>query len=372
MRLHARALASAATRAPSGNALLRGSCAKPVREQHPRHTDAFQSSRVDLLLGDRAARPRTAERILGDHEALAFLGEGQVVAAETAANGRQRISLERVVLTAVLVQREGTVALHDGGEEAARANGGQLLGISDQDRPCPRRRRSFRARPRARAYRPCRPRRRSRRSPAASPRAPRRRAAGEALPTESRSRLAASRPQHRSFSAARTPPSRAPVSWRRCRSSRSCASAWRQRRATHGAAAAPRGGGASSGRLAVAAAAKLARRLRALGGLTRDARARHPPGSWTNMRSPQGRSVIRECKAELRAAGHGKRRLTPRQVRSGSGSYVGRIERGFCRDGTRVLCASLCCRGKTRRSSTTGAGFTGLDRARVEVVLSRR
>src|SRR5581483_3392445 len=78
-------------------------------------------------------QPRAGgERTLRDDEPLALLGEGEVVAAEPAPDGGERFPLEGIVLAAVVAQLDGAVALDEAGEEAAGADGGELLRVADQ------------------------------------------------------------------------------------------------------------------------------------------------------------------------------------------------------------------------------------------------
>ena len=79
------------------------------------------------------ARPRR-DGALGDDEPLALLGVGEVVAADAGADARERVAFELVVLAAVLGQHDGALALDDAGEEPARADGGELVRVADQDR----------------------------------------------------------------------------------------------------------------------------------------------------------------------------------------------------------------------------------------------
>ena len=74
------------------------------------------------------------DRALGDDESLALLGVGEVVAADSGPDASERVALELVVLAAVLGQHDGAVALDDAGEEAARADRGELVRVADQDR----------------------------------------------------------------------------------------------------------------------------------------------------------------------------------------------------------------------------------------------
>ena len=83
-------------------------------------------------VGEQAGARR--DRALGDDEPLALLGVGEVVAADAGADARERVAFELVALAAVLGQHDGAVALDDAGEEPARADGGELVRVADQDR----------------------------------------------------------------------------------------------------------------------------------------------------------------------------------------------------------------------------------------------
>ena len=81
----------------------------------------------------KETRPR-GYGTLGDDEPLALLGVGEVVAADAGADASERFAFELVSLTPVLAEDDGAFALDDAGEEAAGADGGELLRIADQDR----------------------------------------------------------------------------------------------------------------------------------------------------------------------------------------------------------------------------------------------
>jgi hypothetical protein len=74
------------------------------------------------------------ERIGGDDESPSVLGEGEILASDPAADGLERLPLEPVALAAVVRKLELALALDDGGEEPARADGGELLRVADEDR----------------------------------------------------------------------------------------------------------------------------------------------------------------------------------------------------------------------------------------------
>ena len=79
------------------------------------------------------ARAR-GHRALGDDEPLALLGVSEVVAADACADTSESVPFELVALAAVLAEDDGAFALDDPGEEAAGADGRQLVRIADQDR----------------------------------------------------------------------------------------------------------------------------------------------------------------------------------------------------------------------------------------------
>ena len=81
----------------------------------------------------KETRPR-GHGALGDDEPLALLGVGEVVAADAGADASERFAFELVSLAPVLAEDDGAFALDDAGEEAAGADGRELLRIADQDR----------------------------------------------------------------------------------------------------------------------------------------------------------------------------------------------------------------------------------------------
>lgn len=58
----------------------------------------------------------------------------EALASDPAADGLERLALEPVALAAVLPERERPFALDDGGEEPARADGGELVRVADENR----------------------------------------------------------------------------------------------------------------------------------------------------------------------------------------------------------------------------------------------
>ena len=66
--------------------------------------------------------------VLGDHEPFTPLGEGEVVAAEAAADRGERVALEPVALAAVLDQLDRPEALHDACEEPPAPTAGAGTG----------------------------------------------------------------------------------------------------------------------------------------------------------------------------------------------------------------------------------------------------
>ena len=81
-----------------------------------------------------SSRARVVDGAVGDDEPFALLGVGEVVAADAGADASERVAFELVVLAAVLAQLDGAVSFDDAGEEAACADGGELVRVADQDR----------------------------------------------------------------------------------------------------------------------------------------------------------------------------------------------------------------------------------------------
>ena len=103
------------------------------------------------------------DRALGDDESLAFLGVGEVVAADAVADASERVALELVVLAAVLGQDEAPSRSTMPAKRPPAPTAGSWCGSPIRIAfPSPARR--GRARARGCASRPCRPRRRRARS----------------------------------------------------------------------------------------------------------------------------------------------------------------------------------------------------------------
>ena len=165
------------TRSPVANSL-----SAMVRRSGPRRPSVSMSWRASCVeLGDVAAaqgehdvagqvvagvlppvgeQPRPGrDGAVGDDEPLALLGVGEVVAADAGADASERVAFELVVLAAVLGQLDRAVAFDDAGEEAACADGGELVRVADQDRLAAGSFDQVEHRVRGRGSRPCRPRR---------------------------------------------------------------------------------------------------------------------------------------------------------------------------------------------------------------------
>ena len=136
------------------------------------------------------------DRALGDDEPLAFLGVGEVVAADSGADAREHLAFELVSLASVLGEHDCALALDDAGEEPARANRWELMRVADQDRLPSRLLDEVEHRREDARLGHCRPRRRRARSRAAGHRrCALRRAGGEGSSTGSRFRPGASLPR---------------------------------------------------------------------------------------------------------------------------------------------------------------------------------
>jgi hypothetical protein len=72
------------------------------------------------------------ERVVRDEQAIALVGEGEVIAAEPVSHRGESLALEFIVLTAVLRLFDRSLPFDDAREETTGANSGQLVWIADQ------------------------------------------------------------------------------------------------------------------------------------------------------------------------------------------------------------------------------------------------